>query len=105
MTFQVTVMTKGIKLLDAETTVKELLQHIVVNFLYGFLNGLVIAAVVIGSAWLIAVAYISLKQVESKVLNRNKYTSTLGKNIIFPIPSTLGFLLGWWISTIIKNSL
>lgn len=98
-------MVKKLKLLDADTTVKELLQHIIVNFFYGFLNGLVIAAVVIGQAWLITIAYVMLKQVESKVLNRNKYTSTLGKTVIFPLPSTLGFLLGWWITEIVKNNL
>lgn len=90
---------KQVKIYDAETTPLEIMQHSFVNFLYGMLNGLVIAAVTIGSPILIVAAYYILKQVESKVLNRNKYTSKLGKQWIFPIPSTLGFLLGWYISS------
>ena len=93
--------TKDRKWLDADTTIWEVLQHCFVNFLYGFMSGLSIAAVSKDSPILIAVAYYGLKQVESKVLNRNKYTTNLGKNFIYPIPSTLGFVLGWKISTLV----
>lgn len=93
---------KEIKLLDAETSVTEVIQHCIVNFLYGFLSGLVIASIMIGNPYLIGGCYYILKQLESKILNRNKYTTRLGKYYIFPIPSTLGFVLGWYISTIIQ---
>jgi hypothetical protein len=93
------ILGKQVKIYDSgNTTPKEIVIHAFVNFLYGMLNGLVIAAVGMGNPMLIAVAYYTLKQVESKVLNRNKYTSRFGKEWLFPIPSTLGFLLGWYIS-------
>jgi cell division protein FtsX len=96
------ILNKNIKIYDANTTPIEIIQHSLVNFLYGMLNGLVIAAVAIGNPYLILIAYYVLKQVESKVLNRNKYTSKLGKLYIFPIPSTIGFLIGWKISLLFK---
>jgi len=91
-----------IKVYDTITTPVEIAQHAFVNFCYGMLNGLVIAAIIVGNPWLILGAYYTLKQVESKILNRNKYTSKFGKVWLFPIPSTLGFLLGWWISLFFK---
>lgn len=92
---------KEIKLLDADTTPLEVIQHSLVNFIYGLFSGLAISAVSLGNPTIIFVSYYLLKQVEGKILNRNKYTTKLGKNYIFPIPSTLGFLLGWKISTLI----
>lgn len=96
------MLKKEIKVYDTTTTPIEIAQHAAVNFLYGLLNGLVIITMIIGNPWLILTAYYVLKQVESKVLNRNKYTSKFGKRFLFPIPSTLGFLLGWYIGTYFK---
>lgn len=87
---------------EAQTNVREVLQHVWVNFLYGLFSGLVITAVSIGFDYLIVFAYYGLKQVEGKILNRNKYTSRLGKNIIFPFPSLIGFILGYKISLFFK---
>lgn len=90
---------KEIKVLDTTTSAKEILEHALVNFSYGLLNGLVIIAMITNYPWMIALAYYVQKQVESKILNRHKYTSNFGKRYLFPIPSTLGFLLGWYIGT------
>jgi hypothetical protein len=94
---------KEIKILDTVTTPLEILQHAAVNFLYGLLNGLVIITMIIGNPLLILGVYYILKQVESKILNRNRYTSNFGKRYLFPIPSTLGFLTGWYIGNIFKG--
>ena len=87
------------------TSWSEIAQHCGVNFLFGLTGGLVIASIVIAEPWVILVSYYINKRFESKVLNRNKYTTKLGKDYIFPIPSSVGFLIGWYISTIIKNML
>lgn len=97
------------KVLDAEdVTWKEILQHSFVNFLFGFTSGVVIAFVglfILDTSWtnalLLFLVYIGHKQLESKVLNRNKYVTRLGKNYIFPFPSTIGFVLGAYLSTLI----
>ena len=96
------IIKKEIKVMDTVTTPIEVLQHSVVNFLYGFLNGTVIITMILGNPWLILCTYYILKQVESKILNRNKYTSNFGKRYLFPIPSTLGFLTGWYLGTFFK---
>ena len=86
----------------------EILQHSLVNFLFGLTSGIVIAFVALflmDVSWLNAiilfVMYFVHKQLESKVLNRNKYVTKLGRNYIFPIPSTIGFVLGAYLSTFI----
>ena len=90
------------KVYDDETTISEILQHSFVNFLFGFMGGVVILSLTIGNPYLILVAYYILKQIESKILNRNKYTSKLGKQYIFPIPSTIGFFLSWYLNELLK---
>ena len=85
------------------TSWEEILQHSLANFLFGLTGGLVIASIVIGHPWVILLSYYINKRFESKILNRNKYTTRLGKDYIFPIPSSIGFLIGWWISTVIKE--
>jgi len=96
-------------LLDAkDTTIQEIVQHSLVNGLYGFTSGVVIAFVTLFIAntnfiygTVLFLVYFIHKQVESKILNRNRYVTKLGRNYIFPIPSTLGFVLGAYVSTFI----
>lgn len=97
------------KVLDeSETTISELLKHIVVNFIFGLTGGVVggfITLFVIETnffnGFLFFIFFLIHKQFESKILNRNKYVSKLGKNYIYPIPAALGFVLGVYLSTII----
>lgn len=93
------------KVLDAETTISEIIQHSLVNFAYGLTSGLTIATMLIGNIWVIGIAYYVHKQFEGKILNRNKYTSRLGKQYIYPIPSTIGFALGYVLSELLKGYL
>ena len=90
------------QVLDAKTSITEIIQHSVVNFGYGLTSGLTIATMFIGNLYIIALAYYIHKQIEGRILNRNKYTSKLGKQYIYPIPSTLGFTLGFVISEWLK---
>lgn len=102
-------LSKRRHVLDAEdVSWTEILQHSLVNFLFGFTSGIVIAFVAlfikdasIEYAVMLFVVYFLHKQLESKVLNRNKYVTKLGRNYIFPIPSTIGFVLGAYLSTLI----
>jgi len=94
-------------LMDAkDVSWREILQHSVINFLFGFTSGIVIAFVSLfllntnfKYGGLLTIVYFIHKQLESKVLNRNKYKTKLGRNYIFPIPSTIGFVLGAYFST------
>lgn len=100
---------KDRNLLDAkDASIKNIAQHAFVNGLYGFISGITIAFVSLfindtslTNAILLTITYFLGKQVESKVLNRNKYETKLGKHYIFPIPSTIGFVLGAYLTTLI----
>lgn len=96
------------KMLDTEISYIVLFNHIMDNFLYGLCNGIVIAFVSMfindvsfKTFMLLLISYLFLKSVESKVFNREKYTSKLGKKYIYPIPSTIGFILGAYLTTLI----
>ncbi len=102
-------LSKKRNVLDAkDVSWTEILQHVIVNFLFGVTSGIVIAFVALflkdismSNALKLSGMYFVYKQVESRILNRNKYVSNLGKNYIFPIPSTIGFVLGAYLSTLI----
>ena len=94
-------LTKDIKVYDAQTSLKEIFSHAFVNFLYSFMSGLVIASMIIGNIFVIGGAYVGLKLVEAKILNRDKYKTKFGKTILFPIPGLLGFLLAYYLKGIL----
>ncbi len=99
---------KDRKMLDADVSYKTLFLHAKNNFLYGFCNGIVIAFVTkfinevnLLNLLLLCASYVTLKLVESEILNREKYTTKFGKKYVYPIPSMVGFVLGAYISTLI----
>lgn len=95
-------LTKKRNIADAkDVTWLEILQHCLVNFLFGFTSSVVILSLTMGYGWLVFLSYYIHKNFESKILNRNKYVSKIGKLLIFPIPSTLGFYLGWKLTQLI----
>lgn len=91
------------KLMDTQTSFEEIVQHALANFLFGLTNGLVILVMILGIEWLILGIYFLHKLNESKIFNRNKYTSKLGKRYIYPIPSTLGFYTAYKLSEVIQT--
>lgn len=93
------------KILDAETTLKTVVSHSTVNFTHGLLSGLSIACINTGNPWIIGAAYYVFKRFDSKIINREKYTTKLGKDYIFPIPSTIGFVIGCYTSLLIQEKL
>jgi len=96
-------LTKKRNIADAkDVSWLEIMKHSLVNFTFGFTSSVVIISLTLGYWYIILVAYFIHKKFESTILNRNKYISKLGKNIIFPIPSTIGFFLGWWLSQLIN---
>jgi len=102
-------LVKKRKILDDDAVSwQEIFQHSFVNFLSGFCSGITIAFVSLflmdislKNALYLIVTYFIQKQVDSKVLNRNRYVTRLGQNYIFPIPSTIGFVLGAYLSTFV----
>lgn len=101
-------LNKDRKVFDTKVSYKVLFGHVKDNFLYGFGNGIVIAFVGLFikeinllSFSLLIGSYLFLKSVESKIFNREKYTSNFGKKYVYPIPSASGFVFGVYLTTLI----
>lgn len=94
---------KDRKIYDAKLSIKTLLNHCGINFLYSLLGGLVIGTMIIGNLWLIGIVYYIYKRQEGKVIYRPSYTSKFGKKYVYPLPSTFGFVTGYLITEYIKT--
>ena len=71
------------------------------NFIYGFLGAMVIVAITIKIDIAILVSYLLYYFFVGKVINRPKYVTSLGKFIVFPIPTALGAFIGYKVTPII----
>ena len=71
------------------------------NFIYGFLGATVIVAITIKIDIAILVSYLLYYFFVGKVINRPKYVTSLGKFIVFPIPTALGAFIGYKVTPII----
>ena len=91
------------KVKDAEVGIDEIVFHAFANFLFGLSSGLVIAAMVLGNMWIIIGVYFLHKKNEVKTIPRMQYKSKFGKEWLYPIPSTLGFLCSYLIAEYINN--
>ena len=96
------IIEKERKMFDAKETIKTVSKHALINFTHGFLSGLSIAMVASKNYLLIGVCYYIFKRFDSVILNRDKYTTKFGQDHVFPIPSTIGFGVGCWISFMIE---
>lgn len=95
------------KILDDENVSwAQVLHHSIVNFFAAFTGGIMMAFIApfkedpnLKTCGSLLLAYVIFKQVQSKILNRDKYTTKLGQQYIYPYPSTVGFILGVYITT------
>lgn len=65
------------------------------NFLYGFIGSTIIVFITLKIDIAVLLAYLVYYFYVGKVINRPKYTSSLGKFIVFPIPTALGAFSGY----------
>lgn len=93
------------KVMDTEVSIDDIVKHAFANFAYGFSSGIIIIAMLVDSWYFVAGTYLVHKLNESKIFNRNKYTSKFGKRYLYPIPSTIGFTMSYIIGEWFKNYL
>ena len=70
-------------------------EGVLYNTIYGFLGAVVIVALTLKIDIAVLLAYLAYYFFLGKVVNRPKYVTSLGKFIVFPIPTTLGAFLGY----------
>ena len=102
---RILVMSKPIKKLVDDyksSSPKEIwIDGVFYNFIYGFLGATVIVAITIKIDIAILVSYLLYYFFVGKVINRPKYVTSLGKFIVFPIPTALGAFIGYKITPMI----
>lgn len=92
------MINKNLKIYDADTSLKELVKETVVNFLYGFIANTITVFIVLEFDKLVFANLLLYYIFVSVVINRKRYTTKLGKYIIFPVACSIGAFLGYKIA-------
>lgn len=65
------------------------------NFVYGMLGAVVVVMITLKIDIAVLIAYLTYYFFLGKVVNRPKYVTSLGKFIVFPVPTALGAFIGY----------
>lgn len=86
---------KNIKKEYRETPKGEIKGAILENFIYGLLGSILVVFIAVKVDILVLIGYMTYYFYVGKVINRPKYVTSLGKFIIFPVPTALGAFTGY----------
>lgn len=78
-----------------QTPTPELAKAILDNFLFGLLGAILVVFVAERVDILVLIGYMTYYFFLGRVVNRPKYVTTLGKFIVFPVPTALGAFTGY----------
>ena len=78
-----------------ESTSKEIREAIIENTVYGFLGSTLIVFISSGVDIAVLMSYLVYYFFLGRVVNRPKYVTSLGKFILFPVPTALGAFDGY----------
>lgn len=88
-----------------ETPTREIVESVIENTIYGFLGSIIVVFITNRIDIAVLIGYMTYYFFVGKVINRPKYVTSLGKFIIFPVPTALGAFTGYkiaqWISTLL----
>lgn len=82
---------------------KEITEAILENSIYGFLGSVIVVFVSKGIDIAVLIGYLAHFFFLGKVVNRPKYVTSIGKFILFPIPTAMGAFVGYKIATLISH--
>ena len=68
------------------------------NFIYGLLGAVVVVTITAQIDTAVLISYLVYYFYLGKVVNRPKYATSLGKFIVFPIPTAIGAFVGYKIA-------
>ncbi len=92
--FVIKCMNKEFKLLDADTSIQELILEFCICFIYGLLANTIAIFMMQRREEFILLNLIAYYTLVSVIINR-KYETMLGKFILFPLASTIGAYIGY----------
>lgn len=96
---------KKIKKEYRETPTKEIQEAAVENFIFGFLGSIIVVFVSTKVDIAVLLSYMMYYFFVGKVVNRPKYVTSLGKFIVFPVPTAVGAFTGYKLAHIISYML
>lgn len=96
---------KKIKKEYRESTPGEIRQAILENSIYGFLGSILVVFIAERMDIAVLIGYMTYYFYVGKVINRPKYVTSLGKFIVFPVPTALGAFMGYKLAYILSTIL
>jgi hypothetical protein len=82
-----------------DATRQEIWEGVRDNFIWGFLASIIIVFVSMKSDVAVLVSYVAYYTFLSRILNRPRYITDLGKLVVFPISSATGAFVGYKLSS------
>jgi hypothetical protein len=82
-----------------DATRQEIWEGVRDNFIWGFLGSIIIVFVSTKSDIAVLVSYIVYYTFLSRIINRPKYVTDLGKLVVFPFSSATGAFAGYKLSS------
>ena len=86
-----------------ETSPGEIRQATLENFVYGFLGSVLVVFIAERMDIAVLVGYMCYYFYVGKVINRPKFVTSLGKFIVFPVPTAMGAFLGYKLAYILSS--
>ena len=85
-----------------DTSKKEIAKGVAENFTYGFLGSTLIVFISSGIDIAVMFSYMVYYFFLGRVVNRPKYVTSIGKFIVFPIPTSIGAFIGYKLANFIS---
>lgn len=99
------ILTKEIKVADANTSVWELTKETLINFSWGFFGNSIVVFMAKEIDIAVLVNFFLYYILISIIVNRSKYETILGKFVVLPGSAALGAFTGYKVAQIISTLL
>lgn len=85
-----------------ETPKQEIIQAAIENAIYGLLGSIIMVFIANRIDIAVLLGYMTYYFYVGKVINRPKYVTSLGKFIMFPVPTALGAFTGYKVASLLS---
>lgn len=85
-----------------ETPKKEVFEAVRDNFIFGFLGAILVVFIAERVDILVLLGYMIYYFFLGRVVNRPKYVTSLGKFVVFPVPTAIGAFTGYKIAYLLS---
>lgn len=81
------------------------IDGVLYNFIYGLLGAIVVVTITLRVDMAVLLAYLTYYFFLGRVVNRPKYVTSLGKFIVFPVPTAIGAFVGYELGPVLISML